>query len=297
MMTSEVMDPVISVERPSDTLRTDLASIAERLRRSTVLVRARGGQGSGIVASADGLIVTNAHVAGNGRMDVVASDGDASACELLATAPERDLALLKISRGDLVPVVFRDSRTLRPGEIVIAVGNPLGLVGAVSAGVVHSADPRGRRVVADVRILPGNSGGPLADAGGAVVGVNAMVADGLAVAIACGVVQRFIASPGARPHLGIVARPVSLSIMGQQRPGMLVVEAAGRGPAARAGVLIGDVIFGVDGRCLDEGADLGDVVDGSAVGSGVRLDIVRAGQVIGIEVVVGDAAARRLRAA
>src|SRR5437879_3018316 len=104
--------------------------------------------------------------------------------EVISRAPERDLAALRLDATGLPAAEFRDARTLRPGDVVIAVGNPLDLVGAVATGIVHSADRRGRRVVADLSLLPGNSGGPLADSSGRVVGVNAVVVDGLAIAIA-----------------------------------------------------------------------------------------------------------------
>ena len=279
------------------TLDADLAAVAQALRRSTVQVRASGGHGSGLITSSDGSIVTNAHVVRGRRLGIVLADGREMPAEIIALSPQRDLARLQIDARDLAPAAFRDARTLRTGEIVAALGHPLGVVGAFTAGIVHAADPRGRHVVADLLLLPGNSGGPLADAEGRVVGVNAMVVDGLAVAIASNVVRRFLAAPSARPFVGITARPVTLAVSGESRLGMLVTGRDEGAPAARAGVLVGDVIIGVDGRLFSAENELGDVVDDAEVGADIRLDVVRAGRVIGIAVTIGDASRKWPRAA
>jgi serine protease Do len=210
--------------------------------------------------------------------------------EVIARASNRDLAAIRVEASGLPAVTFRDARTLRPGDMVVAVGNPLDLVGAVTAGIVHSADRRGRSVVADVRLLPGNSGGPLADAEGRIVGVNAMVVDGLAVAIAAEVVKRFLAAPNAQPYIGVVTQPVVVPVMGERRMGLLILETADAGAAVRAGLFAGDVVIGVDGRLFSSPAELPEAVETAAVGDRIRLDIVRAGRVTGIDVIVGDAA-------
>src|SRR5690348_2964778 len=171
--------------KPTDVteLDDDLAAIAARLRRSTVQVVPGNGRGSGLIAHADGTIVTNAHVAHGRRAKVIFDDGRELDGEVVAKARERDLAAIQVDARDLPVAEFRDVRTLRTGEIVLAVGNPLDLVGALTSGIIHSVDRAGRRVIADLTLLPGNSGGPLADAYGRVVGVNSMVVNGLAVAI------------------------------------------------------------------------------------------------------------------
>jgi serine protease Do len=231
------------------------------------------------------------------HVEVVLADGRETSCEIVESAPDLDLALLHVDAPGLAPVRFRDSRSLCAGDVVIAVGNPLGLVGAVTMGIVHSADAAGDRVVADLLLLPGNSGGPLADANGDVVGVNAMVVDGLAVAISGNVVTRFLASPGRRARIGVVTQPVRITVMGEQRLGLLVLELQRRGPADRSGVLIGDVVIGVDGRLIDAPSDLGRSIDDAGVGARLRLDMVRAGRVIGVDVEVGNAPASRKHAA
>ena len=164
--------------------------VAERLRRSTVEVRLRGahhqegGGGSGVIATADGQIVTNAHVARGADASVRLWDGREFPATLMARDARRDLAALKVDAAGLPAATFGDSGALRVGELVMAIGNPMGFIGALTTGVVHalgglSGFGRQSWVLADVRLAPGNSGGPLADAYGRVVGINTMIVNGL----------------------------------------------------------------------------------------------------------------------
>jgi serine protease Do len=176
-----------------------LATLAQTLRHSTVAVHDEraGGAGSGVVWDARGLIVTNAHVVSSRNATVVFADGRRVRAALVGRDPERDLAALRLPR-DLeshpAPACVRDSATLVPGELVVAVGNPYGVTGAVTAGIVHRCNARW--VVADVRLAPGNSGGPLADAAGRVAGINSMIARGLALAVPSAAVARFLRALG-----------------------------------------------------------------------------------------------------
>jgi serine protease Do len=178
-----------------------LASLAERLRRVTVEVRGAGrGHGSGVIWSPEGRIVTNAHVA-RGRPTVVLSDDRAFEAEVIAWDPAWDLAVLRIEARELPVAEIGDSDALRVGELAFAVGSPFGLRGALSAGMIHAV-PRGgpagsRFIRADLRLAPGNSGGPLADARGRVVGINAMIHGGLALAIPSNAVERFLGARAA----------------------------------------------------------------------------------------------------
>ena len=174
-------------------LDNDLAALATKLRASTVRVHdGERGSGSGTVWTAHGLIVTNAHVVRGRYAEVEFEDGRRERAIVLRRDDARDLAVVQVRPGGLRPVGVRDSRTLLPGELVVAVGNPHGLVGALCAGVVARRNPRW--VVADVRLAPGNSGGPLADGAGRVVGINSMVASGLAFAVPAEAVGRFLAA-------------------------------------------------------------------------------------------------------
>jgi len=125
-------------------------------------------------------------------------DGHTFHAELVQRHQPADLAALRIPVGGLQGPELRDSQTLRPGEMVIAVGHPMGALGAVSTGIVHAASA-GTWVQADIRLAPGNSGGPLADAAGRVVGINSRVANGMGVAVSTGAVLQFLREQWRRP--------------------------------------------------------------------------------------------------
>lgn len=176
----------------------ELAELATTLRRSTVEVRTRGtGAGSGIVWNDRGLIVTNAHVARTEHVTVVLSDDRVFDGVVLAHDGRRDLAAIMIpsSAGELSPATIGHPTDLRTGDLVVALGHPLGVVGALALGVVHAVE-RGRGaprwIRADIRLAPGNSGGPLADVRGRVVGVNTLIANGLGIAVPVTTVRRFL---------------------------------------------------------------------------------------------------------
>jgi len=251
-------------------LSNDLADLAQRLRPSVVRVQAgHRGIGSGVIWSvatpdatggAEATVVTNAHVVGvarTGTLTVRLADTRELPATIMAVDPAHDLAALRLHTTGLHPAAIGDSATLRVGELVIAVGNPWGHEGAVTAGVVAArapADPdlaiepaetdrpaaqpeveppgsgsrRGPRwrvpqmdvIQADIHLYPGNSGGLLADARGRVVGINAMVGGGLAFAIPSRTVQQFLAQTGhltARAYLGVQVLTVPLAPILRQR--------------------------------------------------------------------------------
>src|SRR5580700_876678 len=188
--------------------------IAEALRRSTVQVfphgRGRGG-GSGVVWSSDGLIITNAHVARAAGAEVELWDGQHFPARVVSRDPRRDLATLRITATGLDAATPGNSDSLRPGELVIAIGNPLGFAGALSTGVIHSIGKlpgMGSRswIRAAVQLAPGNSGGPLANAQGLVVGINTAIVNGLGIAIPGKAALDFLRR-GASPSLGVALRP------------------------------------------------------------------------------------------
>jgi serine protease Do len=243
--------------------------IAERLRRSTVQIvtggRDRGG-GSGVIWSGEGVIVTNAHVARAPRATVELWDGRRFEAGVASRDPQRDLATLRVAASGLPEAAFGDSDSLRPGELVIAVGNPLGFAGALSTGVIHSVGPipgMGPQswVRAAVRLAPGNSGGPLANAEGKVIGINTAVVNGLGVAAPANAVGTHVRR-GKRPRLGVSLRPVS---PGRGIPlGLLVLEVEPESAAAQASLWVGDILTGANGRPFQSVDDLAGALDSSS---------------------------------
>ncbi len=184
-------------------------SLAAELRRSSVQVRTGDGAGgSGVIWTHNGFIVTNAHVVGAGAPTVILGDGRRFPAEVLVHERRHDLALLRIGVDDLTPVAIADSDALRPGELVAAVGNPGGIPGAVTTGVIHAigaaSGTRGEWIQADVRLAPGNSGGILANARGHLIGINTMLCAGLALAIPSNRVAAFVRTAGF-PSTGAAA--------------------------------------------------------------------------------------------
>lgn len=179
-----------------------LADIADRLRQVTVEIHAADGGGAGILWTPD-LVLTNAHVVRAGRLRVALADDRQVEGRVVAADPRVDLALVRVPRAGLAPATRSDSDALRVGALVVAFGHPLGMRRTLTAGVVHALAPLGpggrRWIHADVRLAPGNSGGPLADTTGRVVGINTMVASGLALAIPVNEACRFVASALASP--------------------------------------------------------------------------------------------------
>jgi len=230
--------------------------IAERLRRATVYVSSgRRGHGSGVIVRPEGLIVTNAHVATFTPIQVGLWDGTHAQADLIARDVLRDIAVLRLSRTGLPSATLADSDQARVGELVIAVGNPLGFIGALTTGIVHSIGrvpglgPM-KWIQSDVRLAPGNSGGPLANARGHVLGVNTMVAGGIGLAVPSNTVSRYLKAQCWAP-LGIVARPLEMSRMGRDGLGLMILEVSRDGPAAMASLMPGDILIGRGERGWD----------------------------------------------
>ncbi len=254
--------------------------IAEQLGRSTVQVASgRHGQGSGIIVKSDGVIVTNAHVVGDSGLAVRLWDGTSFPARVEARSTRRDLALLRIPATNLTPVTMANSDDLRVGELVIAVGNPFGFMGAVTTGIVHAI---GRRpglgptkwVQADVQLAPGNSGGPLADARGKVVGVNTMVVAGLGLAVPANAVARLLAGDLEPAPLGVVVHSASVRVSGTERLGLAILEVVPGSAAEYASLRAGDTLIGIEGRALGSLDDLEQALEGGGERL-LRLQFVR----------------------
>jgi serine protease Do len=183
----------------SDALARELAAVADALRGVTVRVRTPGrGDGSGVVWRNDGLVVTNAHVARAQRAEVELPDGRQVEGRVVRRDPLRDLVALRLADATgLTAAVPGDVGALRPGHLVLALGYPFGAGHALALGVVHGVvrdAGAARWLRADIRLAPGNSGGPLADPTGRVLGLNTLVAGGLGYAIPAPVIERFLAA-------------------------------------------------------------------------------------------------------
>ncbi|MDF1506054.1 trypsin-like peptidase domain-containing protein [Roseisolibacter sp. H3M3-2] len=281
-------------------LDDELDRIATALCQSTAIVRSAGrrnaangpeGQGAAVVWSADGLLVTNPHVARADRTLVDLADGRRLAARTVARDPAHDLAVLRVDPGPapLVPAPVGDPAALRPGGMVLAFGHPLGISNALAMGVYHGtrapllrhlgADGKQRLLCADIRLAPGNSGGPLADAAGRVIGINTLIAGGLGYAVPIDRARALADALNPRLRLGVTVRTVRVRPRdGEESPALLVLEVAPGLPAESAGVLPGDVLFSLDGRALREPGDLAAALATVPAGRAPRLAIGRAGR-------------------
>jgi len=264
---------------------TGFGEIAEKLRRSTVLVHAGGrGSGSGVIWSSDGSVITNAHVARAGQISLQLWDGREFSATVTSRDPSRDLALLRIAATNLPSALVADSSQVRPGELAIAIGNPMGFVGALTTGVIHAVGPLrglGSRswVQADVRLAPGNSGGPLADARGRVIGINTMVAGTLALAIPSNTVQDFLSAGPSDAWLGVTVHPVKVPRSnslagGTHRFGLVLLEIEPHSPASFASLLPGDILLGTEEKAFSSPGDLSQALQGKGPRT-LRLEFLR----------------------
>ena len=279
------------------------ARLVERAQKSVVQVQSRGrGAGAGVIWDRDGLVLTNHHVVTGGRragrVRVVLHDDRAFDAEVLERGRNLDLALLRIKDGPggLPAAPIGDSDRLRVGELVYAIGHPWGSLGAVTTGVVSGLGavrgPRGsggRYVQSDVALAPGNSGGPLLNARGEVVGINAMIFGNLALSIPSNAASSWVAGDRERrPHLGVALLPAELpaSLRGPDGETGLVIAAIERGsPAQRAGLLVGDVLVGVADEPVDGFESLLEAL--ARAGDPVRLRVMRGGKISSVDVNLG----------
>ncbi len=254
-------------------LTAELTALAAKLRHTTVKVQSNSqGVGSGVIWQPDGLIITNAHVATSHKATVQLSDGRVFDAVRTHFDPQQDLAALKITATNLNIATIGDSDGLRVGELVLAVGNPFADSGAVTTGIIHANHQRA--VMANIRLYPGNSGGPLADCLGRVVGINTMVVNGLAVAIPSLAVNRFLRGHSRR-QLGVTLQPVFVD---QRTFGLLVLSVLSGSAAETAGVQIGDVLIGVSGRLFTRLDDLAKYLHQSNDSESLTLQALRGGQ-------------------
>jgi serine protease Do len=285
-----------------------------RVQRRTRRGRMPVGAGSGVILTHDGFILTSAHVvadsASGGR--AAFTDGRELSFAVLGRDPLSDLAIVRAEDGGLTPADLGDADDLRVGQLVVAIGNPHGLEGTVTAGVVSALGralpaPAGRRaarvienvIQTDAALNPGSSGGALADGRGRVIGVNTAVAGvGLGLAVPINSTTRRIIgaliSEGRvrRAFLGVAGgpRPLPPRVRAQwgDRTGVEVVEVVAGSPADRAGLREGDLILQMDGRSVTSAADLQRMMTAELIGRAVGVTVWRAGGEATLELVPAE---------
>ena len=280
-------------------------AVARRTRRG----RVAEGAGSGVAISSDGYMLTSAHVvSGGNRVSASFSDGREVSAEVVGADPLSDLAVVRAEASDLSPAELGDADDLRVGQLVVAIGSPMGLAGTVTAGVVSAlgrslptrSGYAGRLVEnviqTDAALNPGNSGGALADGLSRVVGVNTAVAGiGLGLAVPINDATRKIISAlmkegrVRRAYIGIVggSRPLPPRIASrlEREKGIEVVEVVSGSPAARAGLRAEDLIVAVDGEPMGDVGDLQRLMVAERIGQGVEVDVVRDGSLLKVDLI------------
>jgi serine protease Do len=296
--------------RSPDSGAPNIPGLPDDLRRQAPGRNLVTGQGSGFFISADGFAVTNNHVVDKAEtVEVATDDGKTYSAKVIGTDPRTDIALIKVEgRNDFPHVRFAD-KAPRIGDWVLAVGNPFGLGGTVTAGIVSArgrdigAGPYDDFIQIDAPVNRGNSGGPTFDVDGGVIGVNTAIYSpsggsvGIAFAIPAETVKSVIGQlkdKGAvsRGWIGVQIQPVTADIADslglKATQGALVAEPQSNGPAVKAGIQAGDVITAVNGTPVRDARDLARQIGAMSPGTTVRLTVLQKGQEKSISVTLGE---------
>jgi S1-C subfamily serine protease len=298
----------MDVSEPLDAYSAIVAGVAESLtpKVASVRVRKRGGEslGSAVVFTADGFLLTNAHVVGHSTSGTAAfSDGTTTPFQVVGADPLSDLAVLRATGSTPDPAELGEADGLRVGQLVVAVGNPLGLAGTVTAGVVSALGrslPAGERgliedvIQTDAALNPGNSGGALADAHARVVGINTAVAGiGVGLAVPVNSTTRRIVSAlmqdgrVRRAYLGVVVVPAPVAPvwrprLGGRATGLRVSSVVSQGPADRAGLRPGDLLLTAAGHEVATAQDLQRLMFAEAIGRPLPITVMRNGALVDV---------------
>ena len=282
-----------------------VASLRVPVSRSRGPAPRRGGEslGSGVVYTSDGFLLTNAHVVGSSQSGTASfADGSSAPFTVVGADPLSDLAVLRASGSTPPPAELGEADQLVVGQLVVAVGNPLGLAGSVTAGVVsalgRSLPTPGGRLVEDVIQTdaahnPGNSGGALADSKARVVGINTAVAGvGLGMAVPINATTRRIISTlmrdgkVRRAYLGLVSMPGPLPAQLQERfgrtSGLRVSQVVSGSPADRAGLRTGDLLLTAAGKPVEKAQDLQRLMFADAIGKPFPITVMRNGALVDV---------------
>ncbi|MCP6758890.1 MAG: trypsin-like peptidase domain-containing protein [Fischerella sp. CENA71] len=280
--------------------------------------RVERGTGSGFIISGDGRILTNAHVVdGADTVKVTLTDGRSFDGKVLGKDELTDIAVVKIQANNLPTLTMGNSEQLQPGQLAIAIGNPLGLDNTVTTGIISAtgrnssligaSDKRVDYIQTDAAINPGNSGGPLLNDRGQVIGMNTAIiqgAQGIGFAIPINTAQRIadqlIATGEAQhPYLGIqmigltpeikqnLNSDPNSNLSVNEDQGVLVVKVMPNSPAARAGIRAGDVIQKLNGETVKDASSIQKAVDNSQIGGNLRIELRRQGQTVNLAVQPG----------
>ena len=262
----------------------------------------QGGTGSGVIVAPDGLVLTNSHVVGGAtRVRVTTADGRNLTAQVVGDDPDTDLALVRVNENDTLPAAqLGDSRQLKRGQLVIAIGNPLGFESTVTAGVV-SALGRSLRastgrliddlIQTDAALNPGNSGGPLVSSRGEVVGINTAVilgAQGICFAVAANTASFVLGElvrhgRVRRAFIGISAQQASIPRRLQLASGLdqgtaaMVAAIDPSSPSAEAGLMTGDMIIALDGIAVTGADDVIRILTGERIGRTIEVEVLRLG--------------------
>jgi S1-C subfamily serine protease len=300
-----------------DAFSTAVTDVVDRIGPSVVKVEAKpdaksrrpGGHGSGVVISPDGLALTNSHVVQGAReMRLTTADGRMLEAQVLGDDPDTDLAVLRAADARALPFApVGDSKRLKRGQLVVAIGNPLGFESTVTAGVVsalgRSLRSRTGRLIDDViqtdaALNPGNSGGPLLSSAGEVIGINTAVimgAQGICFAVASNTAQFVLGEilrhgRVRRAYIGVAAQTVpvprrfALGAGILNSTGALLATVEPDSPAAGAALRVGDVVVALDGEPVTGVDDLVRLLDGSRVGRAVTMSLLRQGSLATVAV-------------
>ena len=282
-----------------------VASLRVPVSRSRGPAPRRGGEslGSGVVYTSDGFLLTNAHVVGSSQSGTASfADGSSAPFSVVGADPLSDLAVLRASGSTPPPAELGEADQLVVGQLVVAVGNPLGLAGSVTAGVVsalgRSLPTPGGRLVEDViqtdaALNPGNSGGALADSQARVVGINTAVAGvGLGMAVPVNATTRRIISTlmrdgrVRRAYLGLVSMPGPLPVPLQERfgrkTGLRVSQVVPGSPADRAGLRPGDLLLTAAGQPVEKAQDLQRLMFADSIGKPFAITVMRNGALVDV---------------